>query len=383
VQLEVLVPALGMACLVAVTAYLGARSAGPSGSEARGPRRREPAPPVRRAAATPVADVPVRGDAAAEGMLRVVRDELQRGRSQAAIANWLALGAAGLEAHADPVLAIRLAALLRDSGREAQAISALRTALARCGGESGLAVATRVARAAADLAPGLALEAAGRALDAPELDPLDRQDLERLVARVQRSQPPSGAEETAPAQASAAAPAAPAEPVEAAPEPPRPRRAATPRPEPIDLGATFRRLEVVLGVPLAIESRGLRVRLEDGAERLVGWREHDAIAVGAVEGLGPKPVLVVDLVAGWRRPASEPLRILRLRGDRFDPRKLAPEHDAPVDSLRELVDRLLGETGGEPLSDLRAARGRPFAGFRDLGAFERDVLGADDEPPPG
>jgi len=376
VQLEVLAPALGMACLVAVTAWLGLRNGGAARPPRARPRDRDAAPPTRRAA-SPTAEAPSPGDAAAEAMLRVVRDELQHGRSQAAIANWLALGAAGLDAHADPTLAIRLAALLRDSGRREQAVSALRTALARAGGESGLAIATRVARAAVDLDARLALEAAWHALASPDLDLLDRQDLEKLVARVKRGEG-RGAAEAAAAPAPEPMPT-PAAPAEAAGEPAPERRAPAGRPEPIDLGAIFRHLEVELGVPLAIEPSGLRVWLDGGVERAVGWREVDAIAVGAVEGLGSKPVLVVDLVSGWRRPPSEPLRIVRLRGDRFDPRKLVEGHDAPVDALRELVDRLLGETGADPLPDLRAARGRPFAGFRDLASFECDVLGAEDE----
>ena len=378
-QLEVLAPALGMACFALIAAWLGLRHAGASGPDPRD-RSRSVGEPIRRAAAAPPEAGLVRGDAGAEALLRVVRDELQRGRSQAAIANWSALTAAGLDVHADPTLAIRLAALLRESGRKDAAVAALRTALARAGEESGLAVATRVARAATDLDAGLALEAAWRALASPELDLLDRQDLERLVARIERSQQPKQGDVEAPPESARVEPAPAAD--EAAEEPPPPRRVPAARPEPIELGATFRRLEVALGVPIALEPAGLRVRLEGRAERLVRWRELDAIAVGAVEGLGPKPVLVVDLVAGWRRPASERVRIVRLRGDRFDPRKLVEGCDSPVDALRELVDRLLGETGGEPLPDLCAARGRPFAGFPGLADFERDVLSAEEEADP-
>jgi hypothetical protein len=149
------------------------------------------------------------------------------------------------------------------------------------------------------------------------------------------------------------------------------------RPEPIDLGAQSRRLEVALAIPVALEPGGVRVALEGGAGRVIGWSEIDAVAVAAVEGFGPKPVLVVDLLAGWRKPAAEPLRIVRLRGDRFDPRKLVEGRASPVDALREFVDRLLAESGAQPLPDLRAARGRPFAGFRDLAAFEQDVLMAE------
>jgi len=36
------------------------------------------------------------------------------------------------------------------------------------------------------------------------------------------------------------------------------------------------------------------------------------------------------------------------------------------------------DAGAEPLPDLRAERGRPFAGFRDPTAFEEDVLVAEE-----
>jgi hypothetical protein len=312
-----------------------------------------------------------RGDVAAEALLRVVRSELERGHNEAAVAHWLALVAAGLDAHADATLSIRMAALLRDGGRRDEAAAALRSALRRSGGPTTLAVSARVARAAVDVDPQLAVDAAWRALSCDELDPLDRRDLERLLAGLQGR---GGIEPTEETRAGEAAPAR-EEPEAAAPAPPAEARR---RPEPIELGHRPRRLEVVLGIPLAIETAGLRVALESRDLRLVGWREIDAIAVCAVDGLGAKPVLVVDLIAGWRRPADEPLRIVRLRGDRFDPRKVVDSGGSPVDALRDLVDRLLAETGGEPLPDLRAARGRPFAGFRDLTAFEEEVLMAEE-----
>jgi hypothetical protein len=329
---------------------------------ARLPRSRRLAPTAGRRPHT---------DAAAEALLRVVRAELERGHNEAAVAHWLALGAAGLEAHSDAALAIRMAALLRDRGRGGEAAAALRSALGACDGVEACGVAARVARAAVELDPGLALEACTKALASEALDPLDRRDLGLLRERLGSVAPGPTVDALCEPDPG---------PVEAGPE----REAgvasveAQLRPEPIELGHHARRLEVELAVPLAIEPGGLRVASGLGRCRTLAWREIDAIAVGAVEGLCAKPVLVVDLVAGWRRAPSDPLRIVRLRGDRFDPRKLVATDGSPVDALRDLVDRLLGETGAEPLPDLRAARGRPFAGFRDLTAFEEDVLVAEE-----
>jgi hypothetical protein len=264
-----------------------------------------------------------------------------------------------------------MAALLRDGGRGAEAVAALRSALASCDARAGFAVAARVARAAMELDPGLALEACQQALAWDGLDLLDRRDLELLLAKLESAEAGRSGDAAFPSAPSSAG--AEPEPMTAVT-----RGHAPARPEPIDLGHHPRRLEVALAVPLGVEPGGLLVQLEGGERRVLAWREIDAVAVGAIEGLGPKPVLVVDLLAGWRRPPDEPLRIVRLRGDRFDPRKVVPTSGSPVDALRELVDRLLGETGADPLPDLGAARGRPFAGFRDLTAFEEDVLVAEE-----
>ena len=99
----------------------------------------------------------------------------------------------------------------------------------------------------------------------------------------------------------------------------------------------------------------------------------------AVGNLGPKPVLLIDLILNWMSLSDEPLRIIRLRGDRFDPRKLAPEHAAPVDALRAIVERLLRDSKATPLPDLQSAKGLPFAGFDDLETYHRDVLMVDVE----
>jgi hypothetical protein len=90
-------------------------------------------------------------------------------------------------------------------------------------------------------------------------------------------------------------------------------------------------------------------------------------------------VILVDLILNWMSLADEPLRIIRMRGDRFDPRRLAPEHAAPVDALRAIIERLLRESNATPLPDLQSARGLPFAGFDDLTSYHRGVLMVDAE----
>ena len=132
-------------------------------------------------------------------------------------------------------------------------------------------------------------------------------------------------------------------------------------------------------MPTEFDAEGLCIAASNGAKKRVRYDRIAAISVVAISNLGPKPVILVDLILNWMSLADEPLRIIRLRGDRFDPRRLAPEHAAPVDALRAIIERLLRESNATPLPDLQSAKGLPFAGFDDLTSYHRDVLMVDAE----
>jgi hypothetical protein len=85
-------------------------------------------------------------------------------------------------------------------------------------------------------------------------------------------------------------------------------------------------------------------------------------------------VIVVDLVLNWVSLTAETLSVIRLRGDRFDPRTLVPGVPDPADALRAVIERLLDRSGALPLPDLQSARGLPFAAFPSLAAYHRHVL---------
>jgi tetratricopeptide (TPR) repeat protein len=346
--------------------------------------------------------------AAAPALLGVIRDEVRRGANEQAVQHWLELAEAGLERGAEPALALRLAALLAAGGQRDAAAHALRHALARA---SGPALASRVARAASSIDPETAAEAAWRALGHAELSLEERQSLEDLLADVlprgalaaaRARQPARRAPVSKPAPAPEAAVAVvdpeaellelvdPEEPV----APPRaeasiPMAAAASeaepfvdlaptKPEAIEFESASRTLEAIVAVPTAFDEDGLQITASTGARKRVRYERINAVSVVAVSGLGPKPVILVDLILNWMSLADEPLRIIRLRGDRFDPRKLAPEHAAPVDALRALIARLLRESNATPLPDLASAQGMPFAAFDDLASYHRDVLMVDE-----
>jgi hypothetical protein len=129
-------------------------------------------------------------------------------------------------------------------------------------------------------------------------------------------------------------------------------------------------------VPTGLEADALRIRLEDGHERRVAFEKIQAVAVAIVAGLAPKPILVIDLLANWNQSEAEELRGVRLRSDRFDPRKLlggAPDANVQQ-AFAALVGRLLGASRGVPLPGPEAATGKPFARYASLAEYEGAVL---------
>lgn len=358
--------------------------------------------------------------AGASALLGVIRDEVKRGAAGQAVQHWLELAETGLERDAEAALSIRMATLLAAERQPAAAAQALQHALARAGAATGPALATRIARAAASIDPVTAVEAAWRALGFVDLTLEERQSLESLLAEVlPRSEkaalrsPPARhlaasrrfeapgrarAETAPPASGPALDPeAALLEPFEPEPAPeagiappaeaepdreralPAAASAGARKPDAIEIETASRTLAAILAVPTAFDAEGLCIVASNGAKKRVRYDRIVALSVAAVSNLGPKPVIILDLILNWMSLADEPLRIIRLRGDRFDPRRLAPEHAAPVDALRAIVEKLLRASKATALPDLQSAKGLPFAGFDDLETYHRDVLMVDAE----
>ena len=317
-----------------------------------------------------------------------------------AVEHWLELAEAGLERDAEPALAIRIAALLAAADQRTAAAHALQHALARAEGASGPALASRVARAASSIDPETAAQAAWRALGSVELTLEERQSLEGLLAEVlprnaeaaQRAARRPVMAKPAPARAekprrggrcrgrilrrscsrsssrmssrtrsrSRAARARPRPEASAA----RAEAAGATKPEAIEIETASRTLEAIFAVPTEFDAEGVCITASNGAKKRVRYDRIAAISVVAVSGLGPKPVILVDLILNWMSLADEPLRIIRLRGDRFDPRRLAPDHAAPVDALRAIIARLLRESNATPLPDLQVRAGAALRRLR-------------------
>jgi membrane associated rhomboid family serine protease/tetratricopeptide (TPR) repeat protein len=334
-----------------------------------------------------------RPGAAVNAILRVIRDQIRRGDFDNAVKHWLELVECGLDGDAEPALLIRMATLLRDVGYREAAVRALRNALLRAEGKSSTTMASRVAREASELDPPTAAKAAWRALGSVELDLRERQNLENLLAEIH---PSLGLEDDEPSQGTTCEPQAAfsaadlsepepdvIEPEPSAPEPsPDPIEesgAAETRPDPIELEEGVRQLQAIMAVPTGFDSEGLLVEMEGGAEKRVRFDLIEAVSVAAVDGLSQKTVIVLDLVLNWISLTAESLTVIRLRGDRFDPRRVAPGCAEPLDALRAIIQRILDESEAIPLPDLQSACGMPFAAFPSLADYHRDVLMVDED----
>jgi hypothetical protein len=321
-----------------------------------------------------------RPGAAAGAILRVVRDQIRRGDCANAMKHWLELVECGLDGDAEPALLIRMATMLRDAGERQAAVRALRNALLRAEGASATAMASRVAREASELDPRTAAEAAWRALGSVEIDLQERQNLENLLAEIQPSLEPADDELSRGATCERQAAFSAADLSEPEPEVVEPGPSAPEtRSDPIELQEGARQLEAIVAVPTGFDSEGLLVEMEGGAQKRVRFDRIEAVSVAAVDGLGNKTVIVLDLVLNWISLTAERLNVIRLRGDRFDPRRVATACEEPLDALRAIVQRILDESDAIPLPDLQSACGMPFAAFPSLAAYQRDVLMVDED----
>jgi hypothetical protein len=131
--------------------------------------------------------------------------------------------------------------------------------------------------------------------------------------------------------------------------------------------------------PSEFAEDGLVIEIEGGEKRKIGFERIGAISVVAVDGLESNFVIVVDLVLNWMSEPPDPIRVIRMRGDRFDPRRFSPGHDSPLDAMRVFTVRLLERSSATALPDTRSVQGAPFASFTDLASYHRTVLSVEEE----
>jgi len=301
---------------------------------------------------------------AAPGMIQLVREELRRGADEVAVALWHSLVERGSSVLLDPSSLVRLAPVIARVDGEEQAVLALEQALDARNQGLTAAVAAQAAQLAAEHEqPELALEAARRALSSKALAEGPRAELMALVARV------------GPADSRRAEDQEKKEPAPNVFFEESDRSAFGEVADLSALNAAFPDGVVTEAVPQVIEAEGLRIQVAGQGASSVAYGRLRAVSLVGVRGLGPKPVVLVDLLVDGN-VIERPLGVIRLRGDRFDPGSLVPNATGPLDALRCLVEGLLSRSGGRPLPDAAGAAARPVRIFESLEAYHEEVLRA-------
>jgi len=171
---------------------------------------------------------------------------------------------------------------------------------------------------------------------------------------------------------------APSRPDETVTEVELPRREDDETTTVLNAAPSLRESQVREVVPVELEPESIVIEIEGGKKTRLPVSRIEALAVAAVSGEGARPIVVIDLVLNWQAP-SEPLKLIRIRSDRFDPAVLAPGMPDQLAALQQFLGNLIARSGASPLPDFNAATGKPFALFQGLEAYAREVLGAKHE----
>ncbi len=109
--------------------------------------------------------------------------------------------------------------------------------------------------------------------------------------------------------------------------------------------ARFSDVKAVDAVPIALDDTAIRLRVGPERTSRLALERVDGVALGIVDGLGERPVAVIDLLLNGRDSEADVLQLVRLRSDRFDPRTLAPGNDAPMVAFGAIAMQVCSASG--------------------------------------
>jgi hypothetical protein len=223
----------------------------------------------------------------AAAALRVIRIELRRGLTAAALDHWLDLVRGGIPERVESSLLIPIALLLREHDHRTEAVRALRFALESSDERENHVIAMRIARAARGLDPGTTETAAWRALASVDLSLEDRQALENLIAEGLTTPAERAASYQRTADRNApGAPAAPLARPEPQPEPAHPARPAANRDRDARCARARRRAR---GAARARRGR-IEIQTHQGQKKARALRAHrGAVGGGGCRTSPPNP----------------------------------------------------------------------------------------------
>ncbi len=136
------------------------------------------------------------------------------------------------------------------------------------------------------------------------------------------------------------------------------------------------RFDLYEGAPVLLDPESLVLKTNGGSELRVPFKSIEAMAVAEIAGLAERRVVVIDLVRQLRTSSdgAEPLHVVRLRSDGFEPGRLVDGPCLPGSELAAFLGELLERTQATALPDLESALGVQFARFDSLADYEREVL---------
>jgi membrane associated rhomboid family serine protease len=335
-------------------------------------------------------------ESAATAMLQLIREEIRRGALETAVSQWRRVGERVPSALLDPATLLKLLPLIRSKLGDDAAVLALHQAVDPANRGFTPEIGAEIARAAAEIEPDVARKAASRALLGKGITPELASEMNGLVARLRPRSDDEEMPELPPTPSirfdddddhdrsafgavddlSADPPAEPAATEPAATKP------AVSAPAVTESAARFPGVRVAGAVPLSLGEEELMIYVSGKGPSRLAYARIRAVSLAAVRGLGPKPVVLLDLLLSGPQPGSESLPLVRLRSDQYDPRKLVASAASPLEALLGLVEELLKRSRGVPLPDEAAARGRPLRMFDSLDAYAAEVLRVAPATPP-
>ncbi len=298
---------------------------------------------------------------AAPALVRLIEEELRRGAEGVAAGHWKLLHQDAPKVLLEAPKLIRIArAISKEHGEEA-----VRVALEQALDENNTGLtpshAASVARMAFELDPGLAARAARLALKSDKLDEKVRSEMQLLASALRPDAPP--------------------------PQDAKPKEAPTPSAffeesdrsafgETDDLSAltseTFPDGAISEAIATAATGRSLAVEIDGRGPSDIEWSRIRAVAIVGVHGLAEKPIVLIDLlIDGSGTP--QPLGLVRLRCDRFDPRVLVPRAESSKEALRTMASGFRKQKI-KILADLTAKSNDARPVFESIDAYHDKVL---------
>ena len=306
-------------------------------------------------------------DQAVPPMLQLVREELRRGAPEVAVSHWRTLAESAPKVCIEAAILLRLIRVIREEDGDEHAMLAVQQLLDQRQEKLSTVQILELARIARDLDPDLAAEAAMRVLRTPDLRREHRHEMEELVKQFEPKDDPL--------------------PVVRIKElPANPFFDAQDRSafgdSGVDLGeitdpaalesmgllaAEPRALVVTSAAPAGLESAALVVRVAERGELKVPFEHVHGVAVVGVRGMGPRPIVLTDVLITGPPPSGRPLRVLRFRSDQYDPCRLVSGAESALAALRDFASALVGRASA---ADLAASATPSAAGIPIFGSLE-------------